>query len=261
MDFAEYLFERKTPSKFTKDDVIRAAQDIGIDLSKYSYKEVMLGMQIESEHGSKWGNDVNVTGDQPQPTLKIVIAHLREHPHYYTQVLLPAEKRAIRESVEVLTNFDLYVNNVKDTKEATRIAAGILPICKETGRILLCKRADNVDNPGVWAGIGGGLESKKGESEENIIEVAKREFIEETTFKGYYSIIPSYIYITSNGGFKYYNFIGLFDHEFEPKLNEEHTEYKWFSLSDAEELPNEEIHFGIRLLFLNDPDIIKKYAM
>lgn len=261
MNFIEFLLEQNNPREFTKDDVIRSAKDIDIDITQYDYKNVMLGMKIESKHGSKHGNDVNITGDQPQPTLKIVIANLRENPKYYTDVIIPAERNKLQESVENLSSFELYTNRIKNTTESIKVAAGMLPICKESGRILLVKRSNDVDNPGVWSGIGGSLESEQGESEENIIDVVKREFLEETAHKGFYNLIPSYIYITSNGGFKYYNFIGIFENEFEPKLNNEHVEYKWFSLSETEQLSNDEIHFGIKLLFLNDPDIIKKYAL
>jgi 8-oxo-dGTP pyrophosphatase MutT (NUDIX family) len=112
----------------------------------------------------------------------------------------------------------------------------------------------------VWAGFGGKLEEKYGESEEDVMEIAKREFCEETAFKDYYSIVPTYVYATPNGTFKFYNFIGLFENEFEPMLNSEHTESKWFSLKDIEDIKSDDIHFGIKLLFMNDPSIIKKYA-
>ena len=157
-------------------------------------------------------------------------------------------------------NFDTYVDYANKQRDKIQIGAGVLPICKNTGRILMAKRADNVSQPGVWAGFGGKLEEEYGESEENVMEIAKREFSEETAYKDYYSIVPTYVYATPNGTFKFYNFIGLFDNEFAPQLNDEHTEFKWMSLADTDNILSDEIHFGIKLLFMNDPSIIKKYA-
>lgn len=259
----KYITERRKLDEWTKEEVQKAGDTIGVNLGKYNYKEVMLGMKIESRHGSKYGNEVNVTGDQAEPTLKLVIANLRMDPNYYTkfsEIEMQGERQAIQESIEALTDFGMYVNNVRKQEESEKLAAGMLPICKSTGRILLVKRSDKVSNPGTWAGIGGGIEEKYGETEENVIDIVKREFFEETGCKEFYNLIPSYIYITSNGGFKYYNFIGIFENEFEPELNQENTEYRWFSLDEVQSLSNDDIHFGIRLLFLNDPDIIKKYA-
>jgi 8-oxo-dGTP pyrophosphatase MutT (NUDIX family) len=255
MDFINFLLEKNTID-FTKDEVARAGQQIGVDLSKYDYKNVMLGMKVEMKHGSKHGNDVNVTGDQVQPTLKLVIANLRENPQYYTS----SARQAIKESLEALTDFELYVDHINAAGKVDKIAAGILPICKETGRILLAKRASNVDYPNLWAGFGGKLEQDKGENEENITEVVKREFLEETAYKSYYSLIPAYIYTSTDGSVKYYNFIGLFENEFDPKLNDEHTEYQWFSLNEIQAIPADDIHFGIKLLILNSSDVIKKFA-
>lgn len=259
-DFIQFLCENKDVQPFSKDEVLRAGQDLGIDLRQYDYQNVMMGMDIEREHGSKFGNDVNITGDQPQPTLKIVIAHLRENPRYYTDVLGPAQQNMVREAVENLKDFEAFTNSLNKESEEFKIAAGVLPICKSTGRVLLAKRQPNVDHGNVWAGFGGKLESKLGESEENVIDVAKREFTEETGYKDFYNFVPSYIYITPKGTFKFYNFIGIFDKEFEPDLNEEHSESKWFSMEEINQLAKEDIHFGVKLLFLNDPDIVKKFA-
>lgn len=280
MDSKYFLLEKKKVREFTKDDVLAAFHDIDIDPHQYDVKNVMLGMKIEADHGSKYGNDVNVTGDQSQPTLKLVIANLRKNPKYYTDYYVPMIQKMqgrVSESINALSSFDgftkkvyeeanstpsfdTFVKQVTSANDPIKLAAGILPICKETGKILLCKRADNMPQGGTWAGIGGMLEQKNGESEENMIDVAKREFTEETACKDYYSVIPSYIYISPNGGFKYYNFIGLFDDEFKPVLNPENQDAKWMSLDEIAGMNKDDVHFGIRALFMNDPDIIKKYA-
>ena len=282
MKAKDFLFEKKNVREFTKDDILAAFHDIDVDPHQYDVKNVMLGMKIESDHGSKYGNDVNLTGDQSQPTLKLVIANLRKNPRYYTDFYVPAMQKMqnnVSEGLRALASFkafknriyeaaqadsapsfNTFVNQVTSSDNPIKLASGILPICKSTGKILLCKRGTNMPQEGTWAGIGGKLEQDNGESEENIIDVAKREFTEETAYKNYYSIIPSYIYISPNGGFKYYNFIGLFDEEFEPVLNTENSEGKWVSLDEISKMKKDDVHFGIRALFMNDPDIIKKYA-
>ena len=280
MTFENFITESKKVREFTKDDVLAAFRDINVNPQDYDVKNVMLGMRIEADHGSKFGNDVNVTGDQSQPTLKLVIANLRKNPRYYTDFYVPSMQKLrnnVTESVDALRTFKSFVEKIyegnedaerfnnfviksKNSVEPVKLAAGILPICKSTGKILMCKRSEKSPQGNTWAGIGGSLEAKFGESEENMIDVAKREVTEETAFKDYYSMVPSYIYISPRGSFKYYNFIGLFDEEFEPSLNDENTEAKWMSLDEISQMNKDDIHYGIRALFLNDPDIIKKYA-
>lgn len=271
-DFYTYLTENANGAnnnqdlhEWTKEEVQMAGQHLGINLSKYDYNEVMLGMKIESKHGSQYGNDVNVTGDQAEPTLKLVIGNLRSNNHYYSQMQQlenQQNKQQVMESVYALNDFGKYIDVVKKKSEPIDavVAAGVLPICKETGRILLVKRSDNSSEPGTWAGIGGKIEEKNGESEERVIDIVKREFFEETACKEHYSLIPSYVYITKKGKFKYYNFIGIFDEEFIPELNEENSDYQWISLEDFRNIDSKDVHFGIKLLFLHDPNIIKKYA-
>jgi hypothetical protein len=50
-----------------------------IDISEYDEAQLIMGMDEESEHE-------DVTGGDPITTLKIVIAHLKEDPQYYTKL-------------------------------------------------------------------------------------------------------------------------------------------------------------------------------
>lgn len=49
-----------------------------------SLKWFHYGLNVELEHGSMWGKLTNVTHNDPDMTAKIVIAHLKEDPKYYT---------------------------------------------------------------------------------------------------------------------------------------------------------------------------------
>jgi hypothetical protein len=61
------------------------AKKAKLDISKYDTKQLKMGMAEELEHGKKT-KKLNVTNDDPVKTLKIVLAHLQEDPHYYTKL-------------------------------------------------------------------------------------------------------------------------------------------------------------------------------
>jgi 8-oxo-dGTP pyrophosphatase MutT (NUDIX family) len=108
--------------------------------------------------------------------------------------------------------------------------------------------------------IGGKIDEEEGQSESNIEDVAKREFIEETGYSGKIELIPAYIFETPNKSFKYYNFIGLIDNEFNPQIDWETEYFKWVTFDEMMKI--EPKHFGLKAL-LNDTkslSIIKKYS-
>ena len=138
-------------------------------------------------------------------------------------------------------------------------ASGLLPICKTTGRILLGKRSKDVNEPGTWGNFGGAIGLNDwGEDEENLPpkDNALKEFEEETRYNGEIEIIDSFIY--ENNNFKYYNFIGLVDHEFEAIVDWETEICQWFSLEEV--LKHNNLHFGIQALLGNSLDQIKQYT-
>lgn len=48
--------------------------------------QVQAGMQLEAEHGTKYGKKYDVTGNDPKKTAKIVAVHLKEIPDYYSRL-------------------------------------------------------------------------------------------------------------------------------------------------------------------------------
>lgn len=145
-------------------------------------------------------------------------------------------------------------------------ASGILPIAKDTGRILIGLRSDDVNEPNTWGNFGGaiglndyGIEDEKLTPEEN----AKKEMVEEIDYKGNIELIKSYIYKSNN--FIYYNYIGLIDKEFDVnnmRLNWEVDELKWVTYDEL--IEHEDLHFGITSLLDNTGEQIytlcKKYT-
>jgi 8-oxo-dGTP pyrophosphatase MutT (NUDIX family) len=118
-------------------------------------------------------------------------------------------------------NEKLHANLMKiHAERSTGIGAGALIFSTDTGRVLVVKRSSSCDSPNTWCCGGGGVE--KGET---IQQGLKRELMEELGFTDPIKLI--HYHRSESPDFVYHNHIGVIDEEFEPKLNSEHTEYKW----------------------------------
>lgn len=71
--------------KLDEVDLHNLSSKSGIDISKFDKKQILMGLNVEKEHDGKMGRDVDVVGSKAD-LLKIVIAHLREDPQYYTKL-------------------------------------------------------------------------------------------------------------------------------------------------------------------------------
>lgn len=80
---------------FDIKDAIWVANELGIKFDKFSVKDLITGLNIESEHG--YINPfTNVTNDDLLMTGKIALAHLMEYPNYYNKEYgLPAFEREL----------------------------------------------------------------------------------------------------------------------------------------------------------------------
>lgn len=132
--------------------------------------------------------------------------------------------------------------------------AGILPICKETKRLLIPLRSDYVLEPNTWGVWGGKIDlgdedeyERTNNIDASVEAAAKREFVEETEYDGVIKLIPAYVY--RDGTFAYHNFFGLVDYEFEPTLNWETEDFKWMTYQRLLSLPRK--HFGLVALLKN----------
>lgn len=72
--------------QFTTEEAKKIGDEIGIDFSKYDLEQFRMGLAVELEHGSHFGDDTNVTKDDPHFTGRIAWAHLKEIPDYYTRL-------------------------------------------------------------------------------------------------------------------------------------------------------------------------------
>lgn len=67
---------------FSLEAVNDIAKVLNITFDKFSTYDLLIGMNIELEHG-KINNQTNVTNDDPILTAKIALSHLNEFPDYY----------------------------------------------------------------------------------------------------------------------------------------------------------------------------------
>lgn len=79
--------------EFMTEDARKIGEEIGIDFTNFDLEQFRMGLSVELEHGSHFGDDTNVTKDDPHFTGRIVWAHLKEIPDYYTR-LAKMEKEA-----------------------------------------------------------------------------------------------------------------------------------------------------------------------
>lgn len=149
--------------------------------------------------------------------------------------------------------------------EKLEYAAGVLPIAKSTGRILIHKRGHDIPHGGTWATFGG-----KPDPNETPKQTARREFREESGYKGTISkMVPIHIYKRKNG-FKFYNNLILVPNEFKVTMIDKETvdgeveviDAKWITLDELKKM--KDLHFGVKdLIKHSEQDIrnyIKKYS-
>lgn len=125
-------------------------------------------------------------------------------------------------------------------------AAGAMLLAKDTGRLLVPRRSEDVMEPGTWGTVGGAIDNK-----EDPEKAARREIREELGYRGKVKMYPAYVF--QQGTFRYYNFIGVVPEEFKPRLNWENDAYKWVKL---DEMPKP-LHFGLKALLRESEDLIK----
>jgi 8-oxo-dGTP pyrophosphatase MutT (NUDIX family) len=127
-------------------------------------------------------------------------------------------------------------------------AAGCIFVAKDTGRILLAQRSDQVDyEPGTWGTWGGKIDG-----DETPIQAVEREVEEETGFSGGYKVNLLYVY--KDGNFSYHNYMVIVPYEFTPQLNWENETSAWVEYGHWPE----PLHFGMEELVKHAGTKIKR---
>ncbi len=81
---------------YTKEEILRAIKTLGIVFDKFTIDDLITGINIELEHGSR-NPETNVTNDDLLLTMKIALAHLNEFPNYYNKDYgLPAFENSLK---------------------------------------------------------------------------------------------------------------------------------------------------------------------
>lgn len=71
--------------KIAIEEARKIGAALGIDWKQFDLEQFRRGMEVELEHGAR-DPETDVTHDDPLVTGKIVWAHLKEFPDYYTRL-------------------------------------------------------------------------------------------------------------------------------------------------------------------------------
>lgn len=72
--------------KISKQSAIILGKKYNINFNVVNNEEWLYGLNVELEHGSKFGLLTNITNNNIDLTARIVIAHLLESPDYYKRL-------------------------------------------------------------------------------------------------------------------------------------------------------------------------------
>ena len=132
---------------------------------------------------------------------------------------------------------EYHLSSGNDSRFFGNAGAGVIVYCTQTKRFLLGLRSELVNEPNTWGTFGGKIDD-----DADPKSAAQRELKEETGYNG--SIDLQLFDVFQSGNFKFYNFFGKVEEEFEPVLDWENESAEWFTLN---EFPRN-LHFGIKRL-------------
>lgn len=137
----------------------------------------------------------------------------------------------------------IYLESLAIEPPEHSYGAGLLFICPSTKRVLLALRSHEEEDGDVWCSLGG-----KGEAGETPMKTAVREVYEEGHISpDQYQVVQSPLHVNQNTPkFKFFNFLAIAPVEFTPQLNDEHTQFGWFT---PEEMNSLKLHFGTKAIF------------
>lgn len=72
--------------KITKKQAMTVAKKFNINFDVVDFDEWVYGLNVELEHGRKFGVITNITNNNLLITAKIAVAHLLEYPDYYKRL-------------------------------------------------------------------------------------------------------------------------------------------------------------------------------
>lgn len=134
-----------------------------------------------------------------------------------------------------------------------RRGAGAIIMARSTGRVAIGLRSQEVLESGTWGTFGGAIPSGVG-----VEESVRREIEEECGATQIDELIPLFVFEDENVGFRYDNFLAVVPDEFEPRLNWEHEEIRWFDVGDWPDL----LHFGLKAILEDEAgrNVLREHA-
>lgn len=78
--------------RVTKTQTIRIGRKLNVDFDVISVDTLKSGINVEMEHGKRFGKILNVTNDSITKSAIIALAHLHEFPDYYEALEKMEEK-------------------------------------------------------------------------------------------------------------------------------------------------------------------------
>lgn len=69
---------------YSDKEIIDIINKFNVKLDNYSFKDIKTGLNIELEHGLT-NKFTNITNNDLEKTMKIVLAHLNEFNNYYNE--------------------------------------------------------------------------------------------------------------------------------------------------------------------------------
>lgn len=69
--------------KVTQEEASKLGKKFNINFKVIPFAEWVFGLNVELEHGSRFGKMTNVTNNKLNATAMIAMAHLIEDPRYY----------------------------------------------------------------------------------------------------------------------------------------------------------------------------------
>ena len=136
---------------------------------------------------------------------------------------------------------------LKKTGFYGQAGAGALILAKKSKRFLLSKRSCEVQESHTWNVFGGAID--RGLTPEQAV---RKEIKQECGYSGNIHLIPLYVFNHSSG-FKYYNYLGIVEKEFRPRLNWESEGFQWAEWGNWPQ----PLHFGLAGV-LNDGNSVRK---
>jgi 8-oxo-dGTP pyrophosphatase MutT (NUDIX family) len=148
-----------------------------------------------------------------------------------------------------------------EEKAKTKMGAGILPVCKKTGRVLIQKRGKHIVYPNQWATFGG--KAEEGETPE---QAAIREFREESGFDGRIYDMTK-VDTQEKESFVFHNFLAGVADEFPvntigKKTDAGHIEVQdamWVHLDDIPKIKGK-IHYGLKRILNTKSKVLHSFV-